>query len=456
MAYSSLGTSINFVDRTTVVPTPWVQDVNNVVYGLLGNGTNAPTTVTDILLSLGLNPTAVSRTVVSAGLGQTVFSIPTYVPGSNGLSVYINGVRQTSTAYTETDANTVTFSTGALTAGDSYEFVIANTIVSGGYTLPPATISTLGGVKVGTGLSVAGDGTITNAGVTGLTAGTGITISSSTGNVLISSVAGGTGTVTSVGLSMPAIFNVSGTPVTVSGTLAATLVSQSANTFLAAPDGSAGTPTFRTIVAADIPTLNQNTTGTASNVTGTVTTAHGGTGLTSIGSANQVLGVNTGASGLEYKTITAGTNIAITPAAGSITIATSGLGTMATQNASSVAITGGTASAVTLTAHREKVITANSSTAYTVDASTGEAWKLTMTGNCTLTLSGQSASDLTPVTLYLIQDATGSRTMTWPASVKWGTSGAPTLSTAAGKIDIVTLFTLDNGTTWIGSYRLGF
>jgi hypothetical protein len=43
--------------------------------------------------------------------------------------------------------------------------------------------------------------------------------------------------------------------------------SKTANYFLASPNGSAGTPSFRAIVAADIPTLNQNTTGTASNIT---------------------------------------------------------------------------------------------------------------------------------------------------------------------------------------------
>jgi hypothetical protein len=56
--------------------------------------------------------------------------------------------------------------------------------------------------------------------------------------------------------------------------------SKTANNFLAAPNGSAGAPTFRAIVAADIPTLNQNTTGTAANVTGIVAFANGGTGET--------------------------------------------------------------------------------------------------------------------------------------------------------------------------------
>jgi hypothetical protein len=49
---------------------------------------------------------------------------------------------------------------------------------------------------------------------------------------------------------------------------------------LAAPSGTAGTPSFRALVAADIPTLNQNTTGTSANVTGTVALANGGTGKT--------------------------------------------------------------------------------------------------------------------------------------------------------------------------------
>ncbi len=65
----------------------------------------------------------------------------------------------------------------------------------------------------------------------------------------------GVGTVTSVALSLPSLFTVSGSPVTGSGTLSATLASQSANTVFAAPNGAAGTPSFRSLVAGDIPTL---------------------------------------------------------------------------------------------------------------------------------------------------------------------------------------------------------
>jgi len=68
---------------------------------------------------------------------------------------------------------------------------------------------------------------------------------------------GGTGTVTSVALTMPGvIFNtsVTGSPITTSGTLAPSLATQTANTLLAGPTtGSAATPTFRAMVGADIP-----------------------------------------------------------------------------------------------------------------------------------------------------------------------------------------------------------
>jgi hypothetical protein len=59
--------------------------------------------------------------------------------------------------------------------------------------------------------------------------------------------------------------------------------SKTANYVLAAPNGSAGVPTFRAIVAADIPTLNQNTTGTASNIT-----ASSNTTLTSLANLTTV------------------------------------------------------------------------------------------------------------------------------------------------------------------------
>jgi hypothetical protein len=67
----------------------------------------------------------------------------------------------------------------------------------------------------------------------------------------------GGGTVSSVGLSLPNIFSVTGSPVTSAGTLTGTLATQSANTVWTGPaTGAAAAPTFRALVAADIPTLS--------------------------------------------------------------------------------------------------------------------------------------------------------------------------------------------------------
>lgn len=65
----------------------------------------------------------------------------------------------------------------------------------------------------------------------------------------------GSGTVTSVGLSLPvSVFSVSGSPVTGSGTLTGSFATQVANVIWAGPaSGGAATPTFRLMVGDDIP-----------------------------------------------------------------------------------------------------------------------------------------------------------------------------------------------------------
>lgn len=73
--------------------------------------------------------------------------------------------------------------------------------------------------------------------------------------------------VTSVGLSLPSIFTVSGSPVTTAGTLSASLASQSQALVLASPAASSGTPSFRALVASDIPALSYAASGANSDIT---------------------------------------------------------------------------------------------------------------------------------------------------------------------------------------------
>lgn len=64
----------------------------------------------------------------------------------------------------------------------------------------------------------------------------------------------GTGSVTSVAMTVPSGFAVAGSPITSSGTLAVTKNNESANTLYAGPtSGAAGAPGFRTLVPADLP-----------------------------------------------------------------------------------------------------------------------------------------------------------------------------------------------------------
>lgn len=78
----------------------------------------------------------------------------------------------------------------------------------------------------------------------------------------------GSGTVTSVGLSLPSLFSVSGSPVTGSGTLTATLANQNANLVMAGPSsGNASAPAFRSLVGADLPAPTISTLGGVESVT---------------------------------------------------------------------------------------------------------------------------------------------------------------------------------------------
>lgn len=66
--------------------------------------------------------------------------------------------------------------------------------------------------------------------------------------------AAATGSVTSVGLSLPSELTVSGSPVTTSGTLTAVWANQNANLIFAGPStGVPAIPTFRGLIAADLP-----------------------------------------------------------------------------------------------------------------------------------------------------------------------------------------------------------
>jgi hypothetical protein len=172
-------------------------------------------------------------------------------------------------------------------------------------------------LTAGTGISTSGtypNFTITNSApdqTVALTQGGTTTITGTYPNFTISSADQFQGTVTSVTGTSPVASSGGTTPaISLSAGYGDTLnpyASKTANFVLASPNGSAGVPTFRAVVAADIPTLNQNTTGTASNVTGTVAIANGGTGQTTANTAFNALAPSQTSNSGKYLT-TNGTN----------------------------------------------------------------------------------------------------------------------------------------------------
>jgi hypothetical protein len=84
----------------------------------------------------------------------------------------------------------------------------------------------------------------------------------------------------------------------------------------------------------------------------------------------------------------------------------------------------------------------------TWDTSLGRVATVTLGGN--RTISAATNQKVGTYILRVIQDATGSRTLTWNGNYKWTAQTAPVLSTAVGALDIITLFS--DGSKMYGSY----
>jgi len=119
-------------------------------------------------------------------------------------------------------------------------------------------------------------------------------------------------------------------------------------------------------------------------------------------------------------------------------------GTTATQTLTNKTVEAG----VFTNGYTEETVTANTSTDYTIDLANGTVQILTLTGNCTYTFPTPVAGK--SFILIQKQDGTGSRTVTWPASVDWPGANAPTLTATALKADKF-VFTAIDGSNWLGS-----
>jgi hypothetical protein len=105
-------------------------------------------------------------------------------------------------------------------------------------------------------------GALVNLAANDCIAGTPYVVTKAASGFVLDTMTGGTGTVTSTGLSMPAEFSVSNSPVTTSGTLTVTKVNQNANLVYSGPSSGGGAaPTFRSLTGSDLPSPNSSTLG---------------------------------------------------------------------------------------------------------------------------------------------------------------------------------------------------
>ncbi len=96
------------------------------------------------------------------------------------------------------------------------------------------------------------------------------------------------------------------------------------------------------------------------------------------------------------------------------------------------------------TALGETWVTATDGATVTFDLSAGRSQKVTLGGNRTLAVSNAVAGQ--PFLLALIQDGTGSRTVTWFSGIKWAGGSAPTLTTTAAKADLIRFHPITSST----------
>lgn len=195
-------------------------------------------------------------------------------------------------------------------------------------------------------------------------------------------------------------------------------------------------------------------------VTGVLPAANGGLGVSTAAITDgQLLIGKTSDHSLNLAAITGTANqIIVTNGAGTITLsAPQSIGTASTPQFARLGLgTGAGATAVVKTTgifDTGYFDNGNSGTAKTLDWTSGMAQKLTLTGNCTLTINNPTAAG-TMFTLVLIQDGTGSRTVTWPGTITWKGGAAPTLTTTNSKADIIHL--LWNGSAYYGYSDLNF
>lgn len=227
-------------------------------------------------------------------------------------------------------------------------------------------------------------------------------------------VSPGGGTLSSIGLTMPAEFAVAGSPLTTDGTFAVTKVNQNANAVYAGPaSGSAAAPAFRPLVSADLPagvgSVTSVTLGIAASVLFT----------TSITGTNPITGAGTFTLHLDLANQDANMILAGPPSGG----------------------TGIMTARLMVPADLPGQSTVTFSATPTFNAAAVNSFKITLTGDVTSSsITNPTAGQI--ITFIITQDGTGGWAFSWPANVR----GASNISGDANSVSVQSF--IYDGTAW--------
>lgn len=90
------------------------------------------------------------------------------------------------------------------------------------------------------------------------------------------------------------------------------------------------------------------------------------------------------------------------------------------------------------------IVTATDGATVTFDLDDGKLQQVTLGGNRTFAISNMSAGQV--LLIRIVQDGTGSRTVTWFSTIKWADDVEPTLSTTASRVDLIGILCTGSGT----------
>lgn len=259
--------------------------------------------------------------------------------------------------------------------------LVANS--AGGYTLPIAGASTLGGIKVGAGLAVAGDGTLSASG-------------SAPGTQTITDFANAAGTTT--GLTY--------------GYQAGVIRQDNLTTSVAAGTVALAASATNYVEINGTGTVSANTSGFTAGRYPLAQVVTGASSITTITDKRGLIAV--GASGISL---------------GAVNVFTKN------QSVAPSALTSGATIAL--------------------DASLSNNFKLVLGTNATLS-NPTNATDGMVVNIRIKQDGTGSRTLAYGSAYKWPGGTAPSLSTAANAVDLLSMYYDSTDAAWACVLQKGF